>query len=288
MPGLLARWLDHGPEPVFVPEEERNPDILYTKEGYEVSGKLTRDRAVIKMGIVVFCILFCSWSAQWAAFALPYWRGDKYHTGGLFQICGTQDLKYVPSNHSLVADPSPNATYPYRCQGVSEYVATFKTWVCLPGNEDNDFCQRADAASGQIHVSRWFEALTTVLDMIFGLTTIGFMIWPDRNPKASLRNGWIALAGIIATPWFCLVDLFLQNSYWDFIGVGFFDQDARNFLHGASQATIATSCLDFAVQFAFLQWAVHRHGWKFVGKGNQVESVGLGPAMQMRKKRNYT
>ncbi|KAI8619693.1 hypothetical protein BC830DRAFT_1103004 [Chytriomyces sp. MP71] len=282
MSGILAQLFDQGPEPLFVPDEERNPDILYTKEGYEVTGKLTRDRAVIKMGIVVFCILFCSWTGQWVAFALPNWRGDKYHNGGLFQICGTQDLMYIPSNRTIA--PNPNATYPYRCQDIHGYVDTFKSWVCLPGQEDNEFCKRADGARDQLMVSRWFEALTTTFDVVFGVTTITFMLWPDRDPKKSLRNGWIALIGIIATPWFCLVDLFLQNSYWDFIGVGYFNQDARTFLHGASQATIATSTIDLFVQFVFLQWAVNRHGWKFIG--TTVGEVGMGE--QRRIKRNLS
>ncbi|KAI8618796.1 hypothetical protein BC830DRAFT_890737 [Chytriomyces sp. MP71] len=282
MPGIFSRLLDHGPEPIFVPEEERSEDILYTKEGYEVSGKLTRDRTIVWAGVGVFCILFCSWTAQWVAFALPNWRGDQYHTGGLFQICGTQDLLFNPQTDSLMPNPAPNATHSYRCQSIQEYASDLQSWTC--GYGDNDACNAARLLPGQITASRWFESATTVLDMIFGVTTISFMLWPDRSPKKSLRNGWIALLGIILTPWMCLIDLFIQNGYWDRVGVGLFDSDVRNFLHGAAQATIATSTIDFAVQFGFLQWAVHRHGWKFVG--HNAGEVSMGPSLQMRSKRS--
>ncbi|KAJ3221029.1 hypothetical protein HDU81_010933 [Chytriomyces hyalinus] len=291
MGAIWSKWTDQGPEPVFVPEEDRNPDILYTKEGYEVTGKLTRNKTIIKAGLIVLMILLCSWTAQFVAFALPNWRGDRYHNGGLFQVCGTADLVYVPSNRSLVANP--NTTRPYSCQPIGEYVDTFKTWVCLPGLQDNEFCTQADHALHQLYISRWFQALTTILDMGFGFTTIAFMFWPDREPKKSMRNGWIALIGIILAPWFCLIDLFLQNSYWDMIGVGYFDRDARNFLHGASQASIITSSLDLIVQFGFLQWAVNRHGWRFIPPPAGSASVDgdgqfLGPARGVRTKKNLT
>ncbi|KAI8622627.1 hypothetical protein BC830DRAFT_268163 [Chytriomyces sp. MP71] len=169
-----------------VPESERDPEILYDRHGQPVDGKLTKDRTIVYAGVVVFCILFCSWTAQWVrlslnqvagkplnfcllqtAFALPYWRGDQYHTGGLFQICGTQDLKYLESNHSLVPDPSPNATHPYRCQSIHAYADDLASWACIK-DSTNDVCQGSKLLVGQITMSRWFEALTTTLDMIFG------------------------------------------------------------------------------------------------------------------------
>ncbi|KAI8615085.1 hypothetical protein BC830DRAFT_324756 [Chytriomyces sp. MP71] len=318
-PGAVNPTVEAAPEQVGsegpTAEEDRIPGLLYDRNGYPVTGKLTKDRVIVWAGVAVLAVLFCSWTAQWVAFALPYWRADKYHNGGLFQICGTQDLAYDPNVDDLVANTSLASFHPYRCQTVKEYADDLTLWACnreyfVPlknttkplerrgkgggaftsgpsgpfDSTDNDFCAASKLVANQIFASRLFEAGTTCLDMIFGVTTVAFMLFPDKHEKKSTRNGMLALVGIILTPWMCVIDLFIQNGYWDRIGVGLFNKDARGFLSGAAQTTIATSTIDLFIQFGFLQWATHRHGWKLAKF--KIGDVGMG--VQRKIKKNTT
>ncbi|KAJ3267376.1 hypothetical protein HDU77_000090 [Chytriomyces hyalinus] len=308
---MFSFALQEPERPPPVPEADRDPDILYDKHGQPVDGKFTKDRVVVIVAAVVFLVLMASWAAQWVAFALPYWHGDAYHTGGLFQVCGTQDLVYDPYRANLWPDPLPSAIHPFRCQTIEEYAADVAKWACDPskfrngtkpsaqlnrrgknelddlgsgfasknGSFDphNDVCVASGLIGPQIRMSRWFQAFTTSMSMVFGVTTIMFMLWPDKSPKKSSRNGMCAILGILLTPWLCVTDLYMQNGYWPRVGVGLFERDARFFLKGAAQASILTSTIDLVVQLGFLNWATHRYGWRLLNF--DLGTVGMGPSM---------
>ncbi|KAJ3015399.1 UNVERIFIED_CONTAM: hypothetical protein HDU68_012754 [Siphonaria sp. JEL0065] len=137
---------------------------LIGKDGQVVDGKLTKDRKIVFVGLAVLAILLCSWTAQWIAFAMPYWRGDQYQTAGLFQICGTNDYVYKnvtrPNAESITdVELAPGPTHPFQCQTIAEYIEGFKKAVCVEPYRERSYCQ--DSSKGevleQILVSRYFE-----------------------------------------------------------------------------------------------------------------------------------
>ncbi|KAJ3228797.1 hypothetical protein HDU78_009526 [Chytriomyces hyalinus] len=272
-----------------VPLAERLPDILYDKHGVAVDGKLTKDKVIIYVAAASFVVLLVSWSVQWVALTMPQWHADAYHNAGMFECCGVRDLAFDVATSSLVPDPRPGAIHEYRCQSVESYGEDVKRWTCDPMNflnrssdpnfvyQENDPCVASKLLHTFITASKIFQATTTALSMLSGTSTIVFMLWPDKEPKKSSRNGLLALLGIVLTPWMCVIDLFIQNGYWPRVGVGYFQRDARYFLHGAAQASILTSSVDFFVQFFFLQWATHRYGWKLVNFN--IGEVGMGPSL---------
>ncbi|KAI9330186.1 hypothetical protein BDR26DRAFT_871698 [Obelidium mucronatum] len=293
-------------------EQTAGETRLIDRAGNVVDGKLTKDKLIIRVGAVVLLILMCSWVAQWTAFVLPNWRGDDFHTGGLWQICGHNDFEYKNITQTWCKSPAtgvdvlcgpssdplhsrnitdvkliPGPRREYKCQSIGDYIEDFKKVVCVEPYMDRSYCQDSqnDEVVTQIIVSRWFEAATTCLDMVFGISTLVFMLWPDKDPKKSRRNGLFALIGIILTPWFCFIDLFIQNKYWSRIGVGAFIKSDLEFLDVGAEIGIVTSTVDMVVQFAFLSWATRRHGWRVVGDHAELENTAsgrMGPLMSMK------
>ncbi|KAI8618058.1 hypothetical protein BC830DRAFT_32158 [Chytriomyces sp. MP71] len=205
-------------------------------QGNVVTGGLTGDMKIRWVGLAAFIVLFCSWTTQWVAFALPYWKADKYHNAGLFTVCSHVEWEFV--NVTRIYCPEKNdpnfATYQCfdpsipgafiettqelqpgspieKCQSINDYVDDFKKLVCVPPYESQHYCFYAENSKRYIIRSRWFEAISTCLDMTFGITTLIFMIWPDKEPKKNVRNGIIALIGIFLTPWPTVIDLLLQT-----------------------------------------------------------------------------
>ncbi|KAI8618777.1 hypothetical protein BC830DRAFT_1107189 [Chytriomyces sp. MP71] len=302
--------------PPPVPESERHPNILYDRHGQPLDGKLTKDKTIIYVAIGVFFILLCSWIAQWTAFALPHWRGDKYHSGGLFQVCGTQDLAFDPNVDALVPNKTAGAIREYRCQSIQEYAEDLTLWTCnaayfvpftkknattrrpptttegLPtavptlgrrgmrekqvengdntfNATDNDFCAASKLFAEQIVVSRWFEAATTVMDMLFGTTTIGFMLFPDPSPKKSMRNGLFALIGIFLVQSPCMIPISSLTCRLMLRPHGSASQ-IFSFKTDTGIGGILLSLISYTDTF--------RHGWKIVNF--KMADVGMGPIME--------
>ncbi|KAI8618926.1 hypothetical protein BC830DRAFT_1216307, partial [Chytriomyces sp. MP71] len=68
---------------------------ILDSQGNAVTGGLTKDMTIRWVGFIAFIILFSSWTTQWVAFALPYWKSDKYHNAGLFSICSHAEWEFV-------------------------------------------------------------------------------------------------------------------------------------------------------------------------------------------------
>ncbi|KAJ3277989.1 hypothetical protein HDU76_010086, partial [Blyttiomyces sp. JEL0837] len=229
---------DAVPTTTVVVDEE---NVIRDGNGNIMDGRMTKDKVIVKWAIVVLIILVISWTAQWVGFALPYWRSDQYHNGGLFQICGSYNWKFDPSAQSGAG-------------------------TIIPVSKASDhWCNDAKDAADRIGISRGFEATSTVMSMVFGTTTLWFVVFPDKDPAVASRNGVLALIGIFLTPWLCVIDFFISVNYWDHIGVGYFEQDGNNFLAAAGQMLIACTFVDLVVQYSFLRWGVMRHNWKVPG-----------------------
>ncbi|KAJ1545499.1 hypothetical protein HK405_007890, partial [Cladochytrium tenue] len=228
---------------------------------------LVGDKMIRKWCIVTFCGLFVSWTVQWVAYGLPFWRGDDYHHGGFFQVCGTTDLYFNASANNGAGEIYPNLTsvHPETCVPTQQYCDDFYNMLVagvelFDGNWDKTSLWREEAlqAFPRILSSRAFEALGTLFSMIFGTTTIMMVILPTTSPRINNINGVIALIGIFLTPWFALIDLFISINTWDYIGVGYFNLNGVTFLYVGGQLAIATSIFDFVVQFSFLWWGSRR------------------------------
>ncbi|KAJ1545498.1 hypothetical protein HK405_007889 [Cladochytrium tenue] len=244
-----------------------NPGRTITFADGKASFFLVGDKLIRKWSIIVLCGLLLSWTAQWVAYGLPYWRGDDYHHGGFFQVCGTTDLYFNASAKNGAGEIYPNLTsvHPETCIPTKQYCDDFYNML-LDGvaqyngdlNKVSIWLSQAEQAFPRILSSRAFEALGTLFSMIFGTTTIMMVILPTTSPRVNNINGVIALIGIFLTPWFALIDLFISINTWDYIGVGYFDTNGVTFLYVGGQLAIATSIFDFLVQFAFLWWGARR------------------------------
>ncbi|KAJ3117179.1 hypothetical protein HK100_000884 [Physocladia obscura] len=186
---------------------------------------------------------------------------DKYHTGGLFQICGDRYFTY----NNVTSKINPTIVTDWHCDPFNDYVDRFlELFVNYP---DSDWAIQARAAKTMIVVSRVFEATTTVMDMIFGATTIWAVIYPNVDSRQQRKNMVYAIVGIILTPTFCLVDGFIQNSYWGSIGVGIYNTDIQSFLYISG----------VAVAFVLIiSWTTHWVGYALpYWKGDVYRTAGF-------------
>ncbi|KAJ3308833.1 hypothetical protein HDU76_003801 [Blyttiomyces sp. JEL0837] len=257
-------------------------NVILDQDGNPIkSHTMTKDKKIRFWAVVVLIILVISWGSQWAAFALPYWRSDKYHNGGLFQICGNYDwvdidVKAYGGAGDLIAQ---DRGY-YKCQTIHEYMDTFLNFTCsFNGPEEQDFRRKWCLGDGRfaeqrIGISRWFEATSTSMSMFFGITTLWLIVFPNKDPKICSNNGVFALIGIFLTPWLCVIDFFISVNFWDEIGVGFYDKDPHNFLAVAGQTLIGCTFVDLVVQLSFLRWGIYRHNWKVPTKPHDGDMGG--------------
>ncbi|KAJ3075557.1 hypothetical protein HDU99_001509, partial [Rhizoclosmatium hyalinum] len=189
-------------------------------------------------------------------------RGDDYHIGGLFQICGDRDFIYNPNTTDII----PGPPYAWKCEPFDEYVTRFQS---IFPRQDMEWYVQAGSARKLIVVSRWFEALTTALDMVFGATTIWAIIYPNVDPKQQRLNMVYALIGICLTPTFAVVDSFIQNSYWADIGVGIFNKNIQTFLYASGDISWISSAIDFALQIGFLIYGIRRQ-YVLAAQGDEI------------------
>ncbi|KAI9329159.1 hypothetical protein BDR26DRAFT_872788 [Obelidium mucronatum] len=61
-----------------------------------------------------------------------------------------------------------------------------------------------------IYISRWVEALSTVVDMAFGFTSMWAVVYPSTNENVQRRNVYISIFGILLAPFLCIVDFLFQ------------------------------------------------------------------------------
>ncbi|KAJ3140930.1 hypothetical protein HK100_008112 [Physocladia obscura] len=193
----------------------------------------------------------------WSEFQMPSPEplsstGDEYHVAGLFQVCGDRDFTY----NNVTDRIFPTIHHNWTCQSFDDYVSNFQLlFVNFP---DSDWAIQAASARKLIYVSRVFEALTTTMDMIFGVTTIWTVIYPNVNKKQQIRNMKFALVGVILTPVFCIADTFIQNSYWAAIGVGLYNTGIQTFLYASGDISWISSACDFVFQAGFLVYGVRK------------------------------
>ncbi|KAI9339101.1 hypothetical protein BDR26DRAFT_862632, partial [Obelidium mucronatum] len=246
------------------------PKKRYNSMGHEIDGKFTKDRAVLRWGTIVGLWLFFSWIGQWAMFALPYWRADQYHTAGLFQVCGTADFQFNPkySDTAGAGNLTIKSKHPHSCQSVEEYTASFLEMVAPdpknPQPSDRWYANAKDALP-HIQASRWLEAIGTLFDMCFGVGTLLLIMRPAADERVEARNAAITVAGIVIMPWFPVFDILISFSYWDQLGVGYFQSLQYESSSSLSNYTIMgpivslfTSWSDFVVQLWFLGWGLKR------------------------------
>ncbi|KAJ3074911.1 hypothetical protein HDU98_009880 [Podochytrium sp. JEL0797] len=218
---------------------------------------LTNDKVMIRTAIVVFVLLCLSWSAQWAAFIMrechishavsvdvdptthfnhptAYWRGDQFHVGGLFQICGDRDFTYNATTSRIY----PTIHTDWNCVSFEAYVDKFQT---LFPDHNSDWYVQAGSAK--------------------------------KDPKQQKKNMIFALIGICLTPSFAVIDSFIQNSYWASIGVGIFNTDIQTFLYASGDISWVSSAVDFALQVGFLIWGIRRQYVKHLNGDTTIAIV---------------
>ncbi|ORY21575.1 hypothetical protein BCR33DRAFT_861946 [Rhizoclosmatium globosum] len=215
----------------------------------------TNDKKLIVGTIIMMFLLCLSWSAQWASFALPYWRGDKYHTGGLFQVCGNTEFRYDPAT----TDIYPDTTHEWRCEPFEQYVDRFQQ--LFKDYPTGDWYVQAGSAKKMIVVSRWFEALTTSMDMFFGVTTAYVVVYPHSDPDKQTKNLKLALIGVLLTPVWTICDQFIQMAYWNSIGVGIFNHEVQTYLYASGDISWISSVIDLILQVSCLAFGVRR-AWR--------------------------
>ncbi|KAJ3026738.1 UNVERIFIED_CONTAM: hypothetical protein HDU68_005164 [Siphonaria sp. JEL0065] len=252
-----------------VEAEEVAPKHQLTKDKYLIracelllSVDDTLYQQIYNSAIIIFVLLMCSWGAQWASIILPYWRGDKYHTGGLFQICGNTDFRFDNETTNIY----PGETYAWRCDSFEDYVDRFQS---IFPDKNSDWYVQAGAAKKLIIVSRWFESLTTSFDMVFGVTTIWAVVYPAVDKTVRKQNMRFALIGVLLTPSFAIIDTFVQNSYWEAIGVGTFNTDIQTFFYASGDIAWISTFMDFCLQLGFLIIGVRRQ-YVLAQQGDEV------------------
>ncbi|KAJ3297030.1 hypothetical protein HDU79_004873 [Rhizoclosmatium sp. JEL0117] len=232
--------------------------------------QLINDKLIQRAAIGVFLLLCVSWSFQWASIIIPAWRGDRYHTGGLFEICGNTDFQLDNKTLALVPGPS----YPWKCEPFNDYVDRFaKIYDGVNTGQLNAQYQALNAKK-MIVVSRWFEIISTSLDMIFGVTTIWAVVYPHVEREKQKMNMKFAIIGVLLTPTFTIIDSFIQNSYWGFIGVGVFEHSVNSYLYISGDMNWISSFSDFILQLGFLAWGVRRQ-YQLAQGGNEIAQRGV-------------
>ncbi|KAI9329194.1 hypothetical protein BDR26DRAFT_31648 [Obelidium mucronatum] len=106
--------------------------------------------------------------------------------------------------------------------------------------------------------------------MVFGTMAIWAVVFTHTlTRKFRKRNMIGAVVGCMLPPAFALVDSFIQNSYWDAIGVGFFNDDIQTFLYASGDIAWVSTSIDFALQIGFLVYGVRRQ-YILAQQGDQV------------------
>ncbi|KAI9329192.1 hypothetical protein BDR26DRAFT_1011877 [Obelidium mucronatum] len=141
-------------------------------------------------------------------------------------------------------------------------------------DHSSDWYVQAGSAKKLIVVSRWFECLTTSFDMVFGTTTIWAVVYPHVDRKIQKTNMMIALIGVLLTPSFCLIDSFVQNSYWASIGVGIYEKDVQKFLYASGDISWISTFIDFCLQIGFLIWGTRKQ-YLLAQGGDEIAMRGV-------------
>ncbi|KAJ3027256.1 UNVERIFIED_CONTAM: hypothetical protein HDU68_004171 [Siphonaria sp. JEL0065] len=235
--------------PIRIEQLELETELPATAKGqyYVVTDKKLRTSA-----IAVAVLLVISWGLQWSGYILPYWRGDEYHSGGLFQVCGTADFTYNPATQLI----EPTFHHPWRCESLADYISSFK--AIFVNHTESDWYKEIDGASKMIVISRWFEAGAIVMNMAFGATTLWTVVYPNTNEEVQRKHMYMAIWGILLGPMFCIVDSVLQFGYWQKLGVGFFNHNINTFFFYSGDVLWVTTMFDVILELRFLDWGLRR------------------------------
>ncbi|KAJ3285563.1 hypothetical protein HDU79_007244 [Rhizoclosmatium sp. JEL0117] len=211
------------------------------------------DRKLKTVAAIVAFILVVSWTAQWVAYALPYWKGDQYHVAGLFQACGNTDLVY--NKTSTMLEPGP--LYPWKCEPVDDYADRFIASLDKYSQYPPAQAIQKDAKEGKslIVVSRWIEASSTAADMYFGLFSLYLIVYPKMDDRINSRNWYIAVAGVSLAPALCIIDSVLTFNNFQKLGIGYFNFDRQTSFYFSGDAIWVGTALDVVLQYWFLYWA---------------------------------
>ncbi|KAJ3072366.1 hypothetical protein HDU99_002207 [Rhizoclosmatium hyalinum] len=211
------------------------------------------DRKLKTVAAIVAFILIVSWTAQWVAFALPYWKGDEYHTAGLFQACGNTDLVYDPKSTQL----QPGPLYSWKCEPIDDYADRFI--ANLEKFQMYDAAKRYldEAKQGKplITVSRYLEASSTAADMYFGLFSLYLIVYPKMDDRINARNWYLAVFGVSLAPALCIIDSVLTFDNFKKLGVGLFNFDQQTSFYFSGDAIWVCTAIDIFLQYFFLYWA---------------------------------
>ncbi|KAJ3098436.1 hypothetical protein HK100_005103 [Physocladia obscura] len=211
------------------------------------------DRKLKSVAIAVGLVLAVSWTVQWVAYALPYWKGDSYHDAGFFQVCGIVDFGYDPVKNNLVVANR----YPRICESVETYADRF---IPIFNNYTQSYPQaqewqrNAQYAIKLIVASRWLEGLSTAADMFFGLFALYFVVHPSRDDRRNARNWYYAIAGIALAPLLCIIDSAMSFSNFLNLGIGVFNYNTQEYFYFSGDAIYVCTGLDTFVQYFFLYW----------------------------------
>ncbi|KAJ3167478.1 hypothetical protein HK101_011772 [Irineochytrium annulatum] len=262
---------------VVNPRNLELPENIY----YNPDGKFTKDSVIHKFTLVCFIALLVSWTATLCAFALPYWRQDQYNHGGFFTICGTADVVFSPTNGNTSGLLVTTNTHEPRCTTVDTWIdnllASFHQYDAIDDiNPTKTRLQfEASISRGDIHAGLFLEILRLFLSMFFGLGTFYHICYPltlDRQ-KSEVRRGMLCLLGIYLTPTLIIINIIVALKYWEYIGVGYFDQSANGYFGPCAQVMVGTGMVDLVLQFAYFQWGVKRQKLKIQGRIDSEESV---------------
>ncbi|KAJ3317634.1 hypothetical protein HDU76_001107 [Blyttiomyces sp. JEL0837] len=218
------------------------------QQRFEKDGSFTKDPVIRKISFAALGILIISWAVSFVAFAIPYWRGDQWNHGGLFQICGTGDVILDPTIGGGAGGWVINNTHPLQCKSLNEYcdriLKVTEPLLKIENGYYSHFHNDAARACTEIHAGLYLEVLRISLSIFAGIGTFYFICFPTPDPKRASTTG-----------------------------VGYFDKSSQAYMGVSSQLVVATMTVDVFVQYLYLRWGTFRNGWHIVGV-NTISSMG--------------
>ncbi|KAJ3016566.1 UNVERIFIED_CONTAM: hypothetical protein HDU68_012153 [Siphonaria sp. JEL0065] len=213
---------------------------------------LLNDKPLIRAGIACFVVMMLSWALQWVAYALPYWRGDIYHHGGFFEICGDRDFDFNFATGLFESGRPTNWT----CTSVEEYADKIGKLFINDTVRYNEVMH----AKNLIGVSKILEALSTIVDMFFGLTTIWAITFPHQQSKNQLSSIYFCIFGVALAPVLCIIDMVFQFHYWEVLGIGSFNYDQQTGMYFSGDVSVVATAVDLIIQLWFMNYGIKREG----------------------------
>ncbi|KAJ3130700.1 hypothetical protein HK101_004981 [Irineochytrium annulatum] len=227
--------------------------------------------------LIALVILILSWCTTTVAFGLPYWRSDSHNHGGFFQICGTSNITFLPSPDDASGSLVPDTAYSYRCVSLDAWVDNLEAMFERFDDENPTKTRlqfEAQVARSDIKAGLFLEVFRLFCSMFFGLGAFYCVCWPLPNSKKADVRGMVCLLGIYLTPFLILVNIIVSLKYWEYIGVGYFDQSSQGYFGICAQIMVATGFVDLLVQYSYFRWGTRRNGWSSRGTSSLI-AIGI-------------